>query len=40
LEKALFPNQLAPLRGGMIEPEYATIRKELNRKGVTKQRLW
>ncbi|MFT6387946.1 MAG: hypothetical protein ACJAUP_001318 [Cellvibrionaceae bacterium] len=39
-DNGLVPNQLAPVRGGMIEPEYVTIHKELKRKGVTKQLLW
>jgi transposase len=40
LERALFPNQLAPVRSGLVEPDYAVIHKELKRKGVTKQLLW
>ena len=40
LERALFPNQLAPTRSGLVEPDYATIHEELKRKGVTKQLLW
>lgn len=40
LEHALFPNQLAPVRNGLVEPDYAVIHKELKRKGVTKQLLW
>ena len=40
LERALFPNQLATARHGVVEPDYATIHEELKRKGVTKQLLW
>ena len=40
LERALFPQQLAPVRCGLVEPDYAFIHKELKRKGVTKQLLW
>jgi hypothetical protein len=40
LERALFPNQLAPVRSGLVEPDYAVIHKELKHKGVTKQLLW
>lgn len=40
LERILFPNSLAPTRSGLVEPDYASIHKELKRKGVTKQLLW
>jgi transposase len=40
LERRLFPNQLAPVRSGLIEPDYAGMHKELKHKGVTKQLLW
>ena len=40
LERKLFPNQLAPVRNGLVEPDYAVIHNELKHKGVTKQLLW
>ena len=40
LERILFPGQLAPVRSGFVEPDYALIHNELKHKGVTKQLLW
>lgn len=40
LERLLFPGQLAPVRRGLVEPDYGNIHEELKRKGVTKQLLW
>jgi len=40
LERALFPNQIAPARAGYVEPDYAAMHSELSKSGVTKQLLW
>lgn len=40
LEAALFPNQAKPAQTRHVIPDYATMHKELKRKGVTKQLLW
>ena len=40
LERALFPNQLAPARVGYVEPDYAAMHRDLRKPGVTKQLLW
>ena len=40
LERAFFPNQLAPARVGYVEPDYAAMHRDLRKPGVTKQLLW
>jgi transposase len=40
LERALFPDPLASVQNGYVEPDYASMHDELKHKGVTKQLLW
>lgn len=40
LEAALYPKPTSPTQTLYVKPDYATMHKELKRKGVTKQLLW
>jgi len=40
LELALYPKQATPTQTHYVTPDYASMHKELKRKGVTKQLLW
>jgi len=40
LEAALFPHHATPTPTKYVKPDYASMHKELKRKGVTKQLLW
>ncbi len=40
LESALFPKSTSSVQTAHVKPDYATVHKELKRKGVTKQLLW
>jgi len=40
LEAVLFPKPASPPQNAYVKPDYATMHKELKRKGVTKQLLW